>query len=298
MSSSPGKEKDDQTKSEKRVRTNSHRPAVRLNDSSVMSPVLEEVDWEVVENEASVSSAWGDLKWLKGCNSLDKAEYGRHPSKQCVDVMFELQSDVLVVTSKERSGIFGRGSSRNVHHLASIEAIHSSDRNRKLVQIEFNNISAKNFGTRHFFEASEEQSSHYWIMNLKRRLREFAARKKRTVTDLLEAEEQEKETELQESLSSSSSSSSKHFTMREPSVNEAREKFFRDCRQAAENEWIDLGFLWRRTWCSSVSFENISHHFTLSCFNYVRRISLTHTARKSLEKNQRSQYTHSIMAKT
>ncbi len=82
-------------------------------------------------------------------------------------------------------------------------------------------------------------------MNLKRRLREFAARKKRTVTDLLEEEELEKKTELQESLSSSSS---KHLTMREPSVNEAREKFFRDCREAAtENEWIDLGFLFRRT---------------------------------------------------
>ena len=254
MSSSPGKEKDESTKSEKRVRTNSHRPAVRLNDSSVMFRAGGG-GLEVVENEAS-SSAWGDLKWLKGCNSLDKAEYGRHPSKQCVDVMFELQSDVLVVTSKERSGIFGRGSSRNVHHLASIEAIHSSDRNRKLVQIEFNNISAKNFGTRHFFEASEEQSAHYWIMNLKRRLREFAARKKRTVTDLLEEEEQEKKTELQESLSSPSS---KHFTMREPSVNEAREKFFRDCRQATENEWIDLGF------CSVVPIVFSGFMLTFSC---------------------------------
>jgi len=229
-------------------------------NKEVLSPILEEVDWEVVQNEASVNSSWGDLKWLKGCNSLDKAEYGRHPAKQCVDVMFELQRDVLVVTSKAGSGIFGRGSSRNVHHLASIEAIHSSNNNRKLVQIEFNIISSKNFGTRHFFEATNEESAHYWIMNLKRRLREFTFRKKCTITDLVETEMEEEEKEEQKIkfketttsskilLKSQDSSPKNVVARREPSIDEARKKFFRDCRDMERpGDWIDLGFLWRRT---------------------------------------------------
>ena len=53
-----------------------------------------------------------------------------------------------------------------------------------------------------------------------------------------------------------------------------------------------------RTWCSSAKRENFVH-FTFSCSYHVTqitRISLTHTARKSLE-NQRSN-AHSVMTNT
>ena len=49
------------------------------------------------------------------------------------------------------------------------------------------------------------------------------------------------------------------------------------------------------TWCSSAKRENFNH-FTLLCVDCVRRISLTHTARNSLENPRWN--TNSIVTKT
>ena len=69
-----------------------------------------------------------------------------------------------------------------------------------------------------------------------------------------------------------------------------------DIESSAQNEAVRVGVrVLFGTWCSSAKRENFNH-FTLSYFNYVRRISrasLTYTARKSLE-NQRSN-TNSIV---